>query len=343
MKVVEPENQDIYNPRWYYMMSGKRYAMKDQPSRVAAIKKQLKKDKRFDFVSAKRFPQGNILNTHKHAKYIKKISRSKKHKNTDLYPDIFPHREIDTYDLRKNKHWMSFYCLDVMTPVSYNTFKAAKKSAEAAMTAARLLVDKKEKYIYALCRPSGHHAGPSVFGGYCYFNNAALAAGVLAEKGAKTAILDIDYHHGNGQQVIFYRRSDVLTVSIHGHPRFAYPYFSGFEDETGEEEGLDFNLNLPLAETISVGHYQAALAKALRRIARFKPDYLVICVGFDTAKGDPTGTWNLNAADFQQLGLAIGGMQLPTMLAQEGGYRTRSIGVNARSFFSGLWSGAFRA
>jgi len=163
---------------------------------------------------------------------------------------------------------------------------------------------------------------------------------MLSELGS-VAILDIDYHHGNGQQVIFYRRSDVLTLSIHGHPRFAYPYFSGFEDETGEAEGAGCNLNLPLPEQLDNQQYHATLAKALKRIARFKPDYLVVCVGFDTAKGDPTGTWSLGGDDFDRIGQALGAMHLPTLLVQEGGYRTRSIGGNARRFFTGLCRTAF--
>ena len=163
---------------------------------------------------------------------------------------------------------------------------------------------------------------------------------MLAEYG-RVAILDIDYHHGNGQQVIFYRRSDVLTVSLHGHPSFAYPYFSGFEDEKGEGEGTGFNHNLPLAENLTAAEYLAALHKAVKKINRFKPDYLVICLGLDTAKGDPTGTWPLTAEDFDRVGATIGSMTVPTLLIQEGGYRTRSIGINARHFFSALWQARF--
>jgi acetoin utilization deacetylase AcuC-like enzyme len=150
------------------------------------------------------------------------------------------------------------------------------------------------------------------------------------------AILDIDYHHGNGQQVIFYQRSDVLTISLHGHPRFAYPYFSGFEDEAGEGEGHGFNLNLALPEKLDGHQYREALEKALRRIVRFAPRTLVVCLGLDTAKGDPTGTWSLSARDFETVGRMIGQLGLPTLLVQEGGYRTRAIGVNARHFFTGF-------
>ncbi len=315
-------------------MSGEKYSMKDQPSRIAAIKKQLKKDKRFDFSGAKRFSQGNILNTHKHAEYIKKISRSKKYKNTDLYPDIFPNREIDTYDLRKNKHWMSFYCLDVMTPVSYNTYEAARKSAEAAMTAASLLVDKKEKYAYALCRPSGHHAGPSVFGGYCYFNNAALAAGILAEKGAKTAILDIDYHHGNGTQDFFYSDKEVFTCSI--HCRDDYPYFWGYEDEKGEGLGYGKNLNIPLKPGSGGKTYLKALDKAIKAVYEFNPGYLIISTGVDTHYSEKAGSFRLKKRDYTEIGRKIARTNLPVLFCQEGGYHTPDMGKMVYGILSGF-------
>jgi acetoin utilization deacetylase AcuC-like enzyme len=150
------------------------------------------------------------------------------------------------------------------------------------------------------------------------------------------AILDLDYHHGNGQQDIFYRRADVLTVSIHGHPGFAYPYFSGFKDERGEDEGEGFNLNLPLPEEVDGDRYRKALSTALQRVADFHPVSLVVSLGFDTAKGDPTGTWSLTPRDFEINGRMIGELGIPMLVVQEGGYRSRTLGVNARRFFEGI-------
>ncbi len=191
---------------------------------------------------------------------------------------------------------------------------------------------------YALVRPPGHHAEARAFGGFCYFNNAAIAAQYLVPQG-KVAILDIDYHHGNGQQEIFYRRSDVLTVSIHGHPNFAYPYFSGFADERGTDAGLGFNLNLPLGESIDGPQYRTTLEKALTAVRRFEPVFLIVALGLDTAKGDPTGSWQLKAKDFELNGRQIGALELPTLVIQEGGYYTRTLGTNARHFFQGLADG----
>ena len=198
-----------------------------------------------------------------------------------------------------------------------------------------------QRLAYALVRPPGHHAERRSFGGFCYFNNAAIAAQYLSRYGS-VAILDIDYHHGNGQQEIFYERKDVLTISIHGHPKFAYPYFSGFEDEKGFGHGKGSNINHPLPECITSEQYMKTLEKAAKQIADFGPAYLIVCLGLDTAKGDPTGTWGLLAKDFDQSGKTIGKLKLPTLVIQEGGYRTRVIGINARHFFTGLWTGQFR-
>jgi ribosomal protein S18 acetylase RimI-like enzyme len=192
-----------------------------------------------------------------------------------------------------------------------------------------------------LIRPPGHHAERRSFGGFCYFNNNAMAAEYLCAYG-KVAILDVDYHHGNGGQDIFYRRSDVLTISIHGHPTFAYPYFSGFEEERGADDGEGFNLNIPLPQTVDGGRYRKALARALRRIEEFRPHFLVLGLGLDPAKGDPTGTWSLAVKDFEENGRMIGALGLPTVVVQEGGYRTRTLGKNVLAFFRGLLEGATR-
>jgi len=189
---------------------------------------------------------------------------------------------------------------------------------------------------YSLVRPPGHHAERRAFGGFCYFNSAAVAAHYLGAYG-KVAVLDVDYHHGNGQQNIFYERSDILTISIHGHPRFAYPYFTGFSDETGEAAGAGFNVNYPLQENVDGILYREILEKALKKIHRFSPRFLVVTLGLDTAKGDPTGTWSLGAKDFEQNGALIGSLRCPILVVQEGGYKARSLGVNAHRFFKGLW------
>jgi acetoin utilization deacetylase AcuC-like enzyme len=170
---------------------------------------------------------------------------------------------------------------------------------------------------------------------------AAIAAHLLSGYGT-VAMLDLDYHHGNGQQEIFYQRSDVLTISIHGQPRYTYPYFSGFRWEKGAGPGKGVNFNYPLPEHIDGARHREALKEALKRIERFRPRFLVVPLGLDTAREDPTGSWTLEAPDFEDMGRMVGSFGLPTLIVQEGGYDTRVIGINARSFMTGLWMSVYR-
>ncbi|WP_395076241.1 GNAT family N-acetyltransferase, partial [Hyphococcus sp.] len=231
-----------------------------------------------------------------------------------------------------------YWCIDTFTPLNRNAYPAAREAVDCALTAAEAVLDG-ARAAYALVRPPGHHAESKAFGGFCYFNNAAIAANYLSDYG-RVVVLDVDYHHGNGTQDIFYERADVLTVSIHGDPSFAYPYFTGFKDETGRGAGAGANLNIPLPETISADQHRKALARALARIAEHDPAYLVLALGLDAAKGDPTGTWPYVAADFEKMGQMIAAAGLPTVIVQEGGYRVQNLGVNARRFFEGFASKA---
>ncbi len=250
-----------------------------------------------------------------------------------LYPYVFPIRN-KTRPPKEPSVLSGYYCIDTFTPINRNAYLAARRGVDCTLTAAAEILAGR-RMAYALVRPPGHHAERRSFGGFCYFNNNAIATQYLSAHG-RVAILDIDYHHGNGQQDIFYRRADVLTVSIHGHPRFAYPYFTGFEDERGEGEGEGFNLNLPLPESVDGPHYLKALSKAIRRVRAFNPQFLVVALGLDTAKGDPTGSWHLQGRDFENNGRLIGELNLPTLVVQEGGYRNRTLGTSALNFFKGL-------
>jgi acetoin utilization deacetylase AcuC-like enzyme len=215
------------------------------------------------------------------------------------------------------------------------TFAAALGGASAALHAAELVAAGAEKQAYVLTRPPGHHAERDRCGGYCYFNNAALAAERLAKLG-KVAVLDLDVHHGNGAQHIFWERADVLTVSIHGDPAGLYPFYSGYADEVGAGAGKGFNLNLTLPPGTAAKEYRGALSSALEAIARFRPAFLVVAFGTDAHEADPIGGFKLPTGYFREMGAALGELGLPTVVTQEGGYSLEAIGASVVGFLTGL-------
>jgi len=306
----------------------------ESPVRIAHILTELDKTEFFRLGKAEEFPEKHILDVHHkgYVQYFKKVC-SKLPPGKSIYPYVFPIRN-KARPPKELSVRAGYYCIDSFTPLNKNAFLAAQNGVNCTLTAANEILSG-SKAAYVLTRPPGHHAEKFVFGGFCYFNNNAIAANYLSRYG-KVAILDIDYHHGNGQQQIFYSRKDVLTVSIHGHPSFAYPYFSGFADEKGEDEGNGFNINYPLTEILSSEEYRKTLSKALLNIKQFKPVFFILALGLDTAKGDPTGTWNLAPHDFEKNGEIIGELNLPTLIIQEGGYKTQTIGLNAKAFFNGF-------
>jgi acetoin utilization deacetylase AcuC-like enzyme/GNAT superfamily N-acetyltransferase len=311
----------------------------ESPVRIRAILKQIEPTKLFTRLRPDHYGLGYITAIH-NSGYVAYLGRAcaKLEPGKSIYPYVFPVRNASRPP-RELPVRAGYYCIDTFTPLNQNAYQAARRAVDCALTAADAVLQGGFRLSYALVRPPGHHAERRVFGGFCYFNSAAAAAEHLSHYG-RVAVLDIDYHHGNGTQDIFYDRADVLTVSIHGHPRFAYPYFSGFADEKGVGAGIGFNVNLPLPENDVDGErYRRTLTKALKRLARFRPRFLIVSLGLDPAKGDPTGTWMLTAGDFYENGKMIGRLGLPTVVVQEGGYRTRSIGVNARNFFTGLSEG----
>jgi acetoin utilization deacetylase AcuC-like enzyme/GNAT superfamily N-acetyltransferase len=312
----------------------------EAPVRIPSILRGLESTTLFERLPMQPFPEKHILAVHDRDFYsYLKTACQNVEPGRSLYPYVFPIRNT-TRPPKELTVRAGYYCIDTFTPLNSNAFLAARCAVDATLTAAAHLL-KGRCLAYALVRPPGHHAERRSFGGFCYFNSNAIAAQELSKHG-RVAILDVDYHHGNGQQDIFFRRNDVLTVSIHGEPNIAYPYFSGFAEEVGEGEGTGFNLNIPLPEQVDGVRYVRALEKALDRIRTFKPDYLVVALGLDTAKGDPTGSWSLSAEDLKENGTRIGALKLPTLVVQEGGYRSRTLGSNARAFLKGLWAGAYK-
>jgi acetoin utilization deacetylase AcuC-like enzyme len=312
----------------------------ESPVRINAILEELAKTTLFHRVTPRRYSENHVREVHGYEfiEYLKNVCQKLKDSDA-VYPYVFPirNRTRPPKDLPLRA---GYYCIDTFTPLTGNAYLAARRGVDCAITAAMQVLEG-YRIAYALIRPPGHHAESAAYGGFCYFNSAAVAANLLSKYG-KVAMLDIDYHHGNGQQEIFYDRADVLTISLHGHPSIAYPYFTGFVGEKGTKEGKGFNINIPLPEMLDGEGYRKALKEAIKKVVRFHPRYLVIPFGLDTAKEDPTGSWTLEMADFEAIGKMLGVLRLPTLVVQEGGYDTRVLGSNARAFFTGLWDGMYQ-
>jgi acetoin utilization deacetylase AcuC-like enzyme len=227
------------------------------------------------------------------------------------------------------------YCFDTFTAITAGTWSAALGGAAAAVRAAELVAAGDVRTAYALTRPPGHHAERGRCGGYSFLNNAALAADRLRALGP-VAVLDVDVHHGNGTQHLFYDSPDVLTVSVHGDPAGLFPYFSGFADETGTGRGLGFNLNVPLPPGTGVEGYRPAVSAALERVGRFRPAALVVAFGADAHEADPIGGMRLPTAYFAELGSAVRSLGVPAVVTQEGGYDLATVGDCAAAFLAAL-------
>jgi acetoin utilization deacetylase AcuC-like enzyme len=230
---------------------------------------------------------------------------------------------------------LGYHSFAADTSIVAGTWRAVTAAAAIATTAADRMMDTGST-TYGLCRPPGHHASADQFGGYCYFNNAAIAAQRLLDRGAEqVAILDVDYHHGNGTQSIFYNRSDVLFVSIHADPRDEFPWFAGYADETGSGPGVGSTLNLPLPRGADRASWFAALDTAVGCIADSGVDALVVSLGVDAFVGDPLGTFHLTTDDFTTAARRIATLDRPTVVIQEGGYAGVALGANVTAFLAG--------
>ncbi len=231
---------------------------------------------------------------------------------------------------------LGYYALAGETTISEGTWEAALASANVALSAGKK-ISSGEHSAFALCRPPGHHATGDLFGGYCFFNNAAVSAQSMLDDGAqRVAILDVDFHHGNGTQDIFYARDDVLFASLHGDPMHAFPYFLGHSDETGSGAGDGFNVNFPMAPGTDFAAWAAALDEACRRISDFAPDALIVSLGVDTYKDDPISFFKLDSDDFKTYGERISRLDLPTLFVMEGGYAVQEIGINTVNVLTGF-------
>jgi acetoin utilization deacetylase AcuC-like enzyme len=252
------------------------------------------------------------------------------HADKDILPSVWPVRTFRSDIVPDNfAARVGLFSYDAGTPLTRGTWVAARAGAHCALSAAQQVLAG-DRAAFALSRPPGHHAGMDFFGGYCFLNNAALAAQHLRNAGlSKVAVLDVDYHHGNGTQAIFYDRPDVFFASIHGDPRTEYPFYLGHADERGSGAGLGTNLNLPLPRGTDYATWASALDTALDAIARFGAEALVVSLGMDTFAGDPISGFTLQSEDYLRVGERLHRAGLPTVLVFEGGYAVQEVGVNA--------------
>jgi acetoin utilization deacetylase AcuC-like enzyme len=249
--------------------------------------------------------------------------------NTYFYESMFPRRLY-----AENGAAPRYFIYDSVSPVGKGSWQAILSSANLAFAGALAVLDG-EKRVYAMCRPPGHHAGRDFAGGYCYINNAAVAAAKLLEKG-RVAIVDVDYHHGNGTQDIFWNNPDVFFVSLHGDPAYEYPFYSGRTDETGGANATGTKLNVPLPAGTDDDAYLAALEMALKQVREFQPTSLVVSLGFDTYKEDPIAEFRMDMTGYHRMGSMLAALDLPSLYVQEGGYRKEKLGDMAAAFFKGV-------
>lgn len=255
----------------------------------------------------------------------------------DALPLVWPVRDLRS-DIEPEyiDGKLGFYAMDAGSAITAGTWDAVHTSADVALTGMSRIVQN-DRVAFALCRPPGHHAGVEYMGGYCFLNNAAIAAQGFLDNGARrVCVLDVDYHHGNGTQGIFYQRPDVLFVSLHGDPKVSYPYFSGHRDEHGAGDGYGFNHNFPLPKGTEWDTYGEALRQACGVIGKYAPDALVVSLGVDTFKGDPISHFLLGSDDFFRIGETLATLGLPTLFVMEGGYMVDDIGVNAVNVLLGF-------
>lgn len=311
MLVVYSDIHETHAPV-YELYEGNVVQHVEVPDRVETIRSALKDLPNFEIVEPRSFSDSELLSIHEN-----------RYKN---------YLRAQTKSVRSGQRFASLYIQDSYTPLTKGAYKAARSAAECALTAAQLVLEG-STVVYALSRPPGHHAETESMGGYCYFNNAAIASEYLSKKG-KVAILDIDFHHGNGTQQIFYDRRDVLYVSLHADPTTSFPYKTGFSGEVGVGAGEGYTHNFIVPNDSTLLGYQEILTKALDKIRQYNPAYLVLSLGFDTYHRDPIGGFSLQTSDFARISRQINELEIPTVIVQEGGYFIPDLGSNAAAFLS---------
>lgn len=316
------------------IFNGEKEESAEKPQRIDSILKELTKN---HYIMNEVFNQQTLLELVKrvHTKdYIEFLQSVKDSKFKKLYPSVRPYGNNKVIQL--NPHILAGkYLFDTFTPFTHNIFEVALNSSNLALSSSQYSLDN-NTVSYALCRPPGHHATKNLVGGYCYLANASIVAEYVLSLGLKPCILDIDYHHGNGAQEIWYDSNKVLTISIHRETEDKFPYYSGDAEEKGKEQGLNYNLNLPLKAGAHEDIYLQTLQKALQKIKENDINFVIVSAGFDTYKLDPLGDFKLEIDSYKKIASEIAKLNLPTTILQEGGYHLDDLGKCVSSFLSGF-------
>jgi acetoin utilization deacetylase AcuC-like enzyme len=345
MKIYYSETHRRHTPKFELFDGGVRMPYFESPERMDRILDALKKTNWAEIFAPQDFGLDPIHAVHE-ADYIEfirngyaewintrpEVDAGKEDKST-LMPATFPPRGWR----RKTASLLGragYFTMDLSAPIVAGTWEAAYASAQCALSGANAIVQG-EHAAFALCRPPGHHAGRANCGGYCYINNAAVAAQWLTSQG-RVALLDVDYHAGNGTQDIFYESDRVLTISLHADPDYRYPYYAGYADETGSGAGLGYHRNFPLPAGTGDAEYLSALDQACDLIRKFGPKTIVVSAGMDTYAGDPLGDFKVTTNGIRQIGKRIAGLNLPALAVMEGGYNNDALGENIVALLEGL-------
>ena len=340
MQIFYSNTHRLHNPPFEIFDGGQHMPYLESPERMERIFSTLKNREWAEILEPEDFGLDPILAVHD-AEYVDflrtafeewtqvKTSYEKK----ALLPATFPPRGW-SHRPKSILGRAGYHMFDLSAPIMDGTYRGALGSANCALSGAKAIAAG-EKSAFALCRPPGHHAGRSFCGGYCYLNNAAIAAHWLSAMG-KIAILDIDYHAGNGTQDIFYERSDVLTISIHADPDGEYPAFCGYADETGAGQGYGFHRNFPLPAGTDEIRYLSVLDEALSLIKSFKPRFLVLSAGMDLYYGDPLGEFKVTREGIRQIGVQVASLKVPTLIVMEGGYNNQALGENIATLLENI-------
>lgn len=325
----------------YELIDGKFITPFERPERMDRIMQRINDAKLGEVVAPQDFGLGPVASVHTQ-EFIDFMQTAyadwqQSHGDSDAMPICWPSRSLRQKLPQEIDGRLSYYSFDAGTPITAGTWQAITASVNVALTGVELIYSG-EDTVFSACRPPGHHAGVDIYGGYCFFNNAAIAAQALLDHGAKrVALLDVDYHHGNGSQAIFYDRADVLYVSLHADPRQEFPYFLGYADETGKAAGKGFNCNLPMPWGTQWEAYRKSLNQGLKQIRNFSPDAMVVSLGVDTYEKDPISQFKLKSEHFLKLGDIISkSIHCPSLFIMEGGYAVEAVGINVLNVLTGF-------